>query len=287
MHRIVRYLKLVFGDVAVETLIFVWRHRYWPNFKQPRTFSEFILNRMLYATPRDAEQIADKYAVRDYVKARVGEAYLNPVYWVGADAETINWSALPNQFVAKATHGTGSRYLLIVNDKASWTEDEFKATFQAIIDTPFGHATSERFYLSMPQRGMIERRIVDDRTDIPADYKFYVFHGRTFCVHVDHDRFGHHTRGYYSPDWRLLPFELSKKGAGPSPRPPLLTEMIAVAEKLADGWDFLRVDLYCPNDKEIIFGELTMTPAAGRHRFYPDSTYDHIMGQKWANKVAS
>jgi len=282
MHRIIRILKLLLGDSAVERAIFFWRHRYWPSFRTPRTFSEFIVHSMLYATPTNAVTIADKYAVRDYVHTRVGDSYLNPVYWVGADASSIEWSALPSQFVAKATHGTGSKYLLIVDRKDDWTEQAFKDRVQRIIDTPFGAATSERFYLAMPQRGMIERRLVDERTNIPADYKFYVFHGKTFCVHVDHDRFGHHTRGYYSPTWELLPFELSKKRAGGAPRPPLLDEMIGVAEKLAEGWDFLRVDLYSPNDTSIVFGELTMTPAAGRHRFYPDDTYDKIMGRLWA-----
>jgi hypothetical protein len=217
MHKVIRLLKAVFGDVAIEKAIFVWRHRYWPNFKHPRTFSEFILNRMLYNTPANAVQIADKYAVRDYARERVGEEHLNTIFWIGNDTRTLDWSSLPKQFVAKATHGTGSKYLLIANDKSAWTEEAFRTRFQAIIDTPFGSATSEKFYLCMPQRGMIERRLVDDRTDIPSDYKFYVFHGRTFCVHIDHDRFGHHTRGYYSPNWELLPFELSKKSSGPCP----------------------------------------------------------------------
>lgn len=281
MHRLIELLKKIFGDAFVERLIFVWRHRYWPQLKRPRTFSEHIVHRILYAAPSNASIIADKYAVRDYVRERVGETYLNTVYWVGDNTATIDWESLPEQFVAKATHGTGPEYLLIVDRKSDWEEADFRTRFQKIIDRPFGAATSEAFYRIMPQRGMIERRLVDRRTNIPSDYKFYVFHGQTFCVHVDHDRFGHHTRGYYTVDWQLLPFELSKKRSGGAPRPRLLEEMRAVAEKLADGWDFLRVDLYCPDDSAIVFGELTMTPAAGRHRFYPDATYDYIMGEKW------
>ena len=43
--------------------------------------------------------------------------------------------------------------------------------------------------------------------------------------------------------------------------------MIVIAEKLSDGFKFLRVDLYNVKGK-IYFGELTFYPAAGMGRLY-------------------
>jgi hypothetical protein len=102
-----------------------------------------------------------------------------------------------------------------------------------------------------------------------------------FIVFDAHRPASHSRLLHRGPD--RLRAERPSRNDGASVRPLRLADMTALAEKLAAGWDFLRVDLYCPNDKEIIVGELTMTPAAGRHRFYPDRTYDDIMGQKWAN----
>ena len=48
----------------------------------------------------------------------------------------------------------------------------------------------------------------------------------------------------------------------PVKRPDKLEEMISMAEKLAEGIPFVRVDLYLADGK-IYFGEMTFTPATG------------------------
>ena len=63
------------------------------------------------------------------------------------------------------------------------------------------------------------------------------------------------------------------------PRPANLDEMIRVARKLSEEFDFVRVDLYSVHD-DVFFGELTHYPAAGTGRFNPRE-FDLVMGSYW------
>lgn len=112
------------------------------------------------------------------------------------------------------------------------------------------------------------------------DYKFFCFGGKVKCFKIDFGRFVEHHANYYSPQGELLPF--GEKGFEPDPNhvevmPKNLDEMIRIAEKLSQGFKFLRVDLYNIKGK-IYFGELTFYPAAGMGAFVPE---------KWDKKLGS
>ena len=82
---------------------------------------------------------------------------------------------------------------------------------------------------------------------------------------IDFGRFVDHHANYYFPEGKLLPF--GEKGLEQDPNhieiiPENFDNMISIAEKLSNGFKFLRVDLYNVNGK-IYFGELTFYPASG------------------------
>ena len=58
--------------------------------------------------------------------------------------------------------------------------------------------------------------------------------------------------------------------------PDNVQEMIAVSEKLAEGFPFVRIDLYNIRGR-IIFGEMTFYPWSGYCRYTPDS-FDFDLG---------
>lgn len=121
-----------------------------------------------------------------------------------------------------------------------------------------------------------DNKIIEDTENGPfeelKDYKFFCFGGKVKCFKIDFGRFVEHHANYYSPEGDLLPF--GEKGLEPDPAheeimPNNLKAMISVAEKLSEGFKFLRVDLY--NVKgNIYFGELTFYPAAGMGAFVPE-----------------
>lgn len=68
-------------------------------------------------------------------------------------------------------------------------------------------------------------------------------------------------------------------GAAASGAAPHLAQMLALAEKLGVGTDFVRVDLY-DVDGRVVFGELTSFPAGGDSPFDPEY-FDDVFRQPW------
>src|SRR5262245_47363390 len=81
--------------------------RYLPNLIRPRTLNEKLLRRKLHPFPPEWAIWADKVAVRELVRDRVGARYLNEVYFTTSEPAAIPFEALPPDFVVKANHGSG------------------------------------------------------------------------------------------------------------------------------------------------------------------------------------
>ncbi|MDY7524626.1 ATP-grasp fold amidoligase family protein [Sphingomonas sp. 10B4] len=116
---------------------------------------------------------------------------------------------------------------------------------------------------------------------LSTDYKLYVFHGRVAAVQVHLDREHGHRWMLFDPAWRRL----SSASANPDPPPPgSLAQMIIGAERLAHGFDFVRVDFY---DIGSIprFGEMTFYPGSGLDRFDPPDL-DAWLGKLWLADAA-
>ena len=99
-------------------------------------------------------------------------------------------------------------------------------------------------------------------------------------MQVHQDRFTQHTQVVYDPTWRRQPWGTGYPEGPDVPRPSSPDDMLVLAERLAADFDFVRVDLYCLNDRDTVFGEMTLAPGAGLHAFYP-SGYDRRIGDLW------
>jgi hypothetical protein len=84
----------------------------YPNPLKPKTFSDKLLQRMIFDRRPILRQLQDKYAVRAYVRDRVGAHILAAVYWVTKNPADIPFDDLPDKFVVEATHGCGWNYLV-------------------------------------------------------------------------------------------------------------------------------------------------------------------------------
>jgi TupA-like ATPgrasp len=81
---------------------------------------------------------------------------------------------------------------------------------------------------------------------VPLDYKFLCFNGRVEMIQIDVDRFSdHHTQLLFDRDFRPLPVKFNcPQYQGELTRPASYERMLNIAERLAAGEKFLRVDLY-------------------------------------------
>jgi hypothetical protein len=132
-------------------------------------------------------------------------------------------------------------------------------------------------YYKIKPRILIEELLNDGIESGPLDYRFWCFHGQPEVVQVDNNV--HDINPFYDLSWNKLSLHYRSEGAGEIPRPTQLEEMILIASKLSDGFDFVRVDLYNIHGR-IIFGELTLAPVAGSFSFKPQD-WDVILGEKW------
>ena len=249
----------------------------YPNLLHPRTFSEKILHRMVFDRRPILTRLQDKYAARDYVQEKIGAHVLPRLHWVTKTPADIPFDDLPDRFVVKANHGTG--WVSLVPDKTRVNKQELIRTCIDWLRSSYYYGgVREWAYKNIDPCIMVEEYISDGTGLTPTEYRFCVFDGSVRLISVSTGRFMDLRSTDYTPSWERL--EIRPDSAtieGPVPRPPHLDEMIACAEKLGDGLDFLRVDLF--DAGKVYVGELTLYPGAGCLEWTPE--WNRYLGGLW------
>lgn len=226
------------------------------------------------------QRLSDKFLVRNWVAERIGEEYLIPILGVWEKFDDIDFSKLPDKFVLKTNNASNTN--IIVKNKAKLNKRNAKAKVDYWMSMDYAFlAGYEMQYHGIRPRIIVEEFIedVDGEEDL-KDYKFLCFGGKVEYIWVDQGRYHNHTRSVYDCDWKIQPWNQKYNNiADTVARPNNLDEMILLAEKLASGFDHVRVDLYYTGEK-ILFGEMTFTNGSGFEAIIPDQ-YDYILGEKW------
>jgi hypothetical protein len=257
-------------------------HGGYPNLFRPQTFSEKIQYRKLFDRRPILATLADKYAVREFIRQRVGEAFLTELHLVTEDPNDLTPQALPDQCVVKPTHGCG--WIEIIRDKTTHDFEQLRKNCANWLAQNYFYTSGEWVYRHIPRRLIVEELLDDGEGNIPQDYKFFVFNGRVAFLGVDIDRFTDHRRNMYDRDWTKLNFGFQYPDSPLTiERPARFDEMVACAEALCAGFDFLRVDMYCLGDR-LLVGEITTTPGSGLEPFWPAGT-DHWIGRLWEQET--
>jgi len=243
---------------------------------------------------------ADKWAVREFIKERIGEKYLAECIGVYDDVEKIPFELLPQQFVLKATHGSG--WNIICPDKAKIDWNLAKKKMRKWLKSDFSKNGREWQYHEIKPQIICEKFLIDPETPILRDYKLFTFKGETKYIWVDftesaaggqdvsiEQEVGYSNpkiadgcvryRNIYDAQWNFMEGRGSLypcKDTAFIKRPECLDEMIDIARKLACDFPQCRVDLYVLGGKRIVFGELTFTGGNGCNAFYPQSFNDEL-----------
>ncbi|MDY0779628.1 ATP-grasp fold amidoligase family protein [Tenacibaculum sp. IB213877] len=248
------------------------------DLKKPVEFNQKIQWLKTFYHPNILTKLVDKYEVREYVKEKIGEEYLNKLYGVYDSFSDINFAELPNEFVIKAVHA--SSYNLICKDKSKLNFSKLKKQFKKWLSTNQYYRTGQEWaYKNVKPRLIAEKLIQDEERDSLTDYKFYCFNGKVALLEVHIDRAEKHKRGFYDLEFKKLPFSYVAKEKSIQEnlkKPENLDKMIKLSEILSANFPFVRVDFYSVKDK-IIFGEMTFYPSDGRKDFYPDK-YNKELG---------
>lgn len=261
-----QYLKLKYKNVFGRNL----------DLENPKTFNEKLQWLKLYNRKPEYTVMVDKYKVREYIAQMIGEEYLIPLLGVWDNPDEIDFDALPNQFVLKCNHNSGTG-MCICKDKSNLDIEKVKKELRKGLKEDYYLKFREWPYKDVPRKIIAEKYMEDASGDL-KDYKFYCFDGSMKFVMINSDRnTPKPTRAdYFDRNFNWLDFTWGYSHAEVQPqKPEQFEKMVAIAEKLAAGLPHIRVDLYECNG-QIYFGELT---------FFDGSGFDKIEPLEWDYKI--
>jgi hypothetical protein len=262
------YLKLKFRLVMGS----------WPNLNNPQTFNEKLQWLKLYNRCPQYTLMVDKVKVKKYVAEILGEEYVIPTLGVWDNPNDIDFDALPNRFVLKCNHNSGTG-MCICKEKSKLNIPRVKAALRKGLKENYYLHGREWPYKNVPRKILAEQFIEDKNGAELLDYKLMCFNGKVYCTFVCGDRFSGDGLKvtFYDREWKRLPFTRHYPNLTRDvPRPKRYEQMIEFAEKLSEGLPFARIDFY-EIDGRLFFGEITFFPGSGMEEFSPEE-YDKILG---------
>lgn len=266
-------------DKLYIQLSFRFSMGFWPDLKNPKTYSEKINWLKLYYRKPEYTQLVDKYAVKDYVAKKIGKEFVIPTLGVWDRPEDIEWEKLPSQFVLKTTHGGGNSGVVICKDKGIFDKQTAIIKMRKSLQQDIYKKFKEWPYKNVPRRIIAEEFVEDEKMGELADYKFFCFDGKVKALFVATERQKREEPFFNFFDEKYNSLDL-KQGHPcaivPPAKPELFDQMIVIAEQLSQGIPHVRVDLYQVNGR-VFFGELTLYHFGGVVPFEPKE-WDYRFG---------
>lgn len=249
------------------------------DLEHPKSFSEKTQWLKLYGGFEDVYPLVDKYAVREWVKEKIGEEYLIPLLGVWDRFDDIDFDKLPDKFMLKVNHGAG--WNIAVQDKSKFDKADAKRKIESWLKLNYCYLMGglDVQYIHIKPRIIAEKFIENDGGDL-YDYKIFCFNGEPkIILHIEERYTDKEERMFFlDTDWNQLPFNINVplELDADLPRPANLEKMLDIARTLSQGYTAVRVDLYSLNDGSIKFGEMTFTTESGISRWHPESANDFM-----------
>ncbi len=257
------YLKIMFKKKTGKEL----------NLHDPKGFNEKLQWLKLYNRKPEYTIMVDKVLAKEYVSQIIGSEHIIPTLGVWSDADEIDIDNLPQQFVLKCNHNSGSG-MYICTDKSKMNIKQIRRSLNKGLKSDSFYASREWPYKNVPRRILAEQYMVDQNSKSLIDYKFYCFNGNPRFLYI---ALANYTNGkkndvlsYINLDWTPAPFFRTDHNPFPYSlnKPDKFDEMITIAAKLSEGIPFVRVDLYYING-QVYFSEYTFSPGGGFNEFKP------------------
>lgn len=237
------------------------------DLKNPTTFTEKLQKLKLLNKGQDFSKLVDKFQVREIIQNKLGTSYLIPILGVWDSFESINFDELPNQFVLKTTHDSGT--VIICTDKSRLDMNEAKTRLNWALKRNYFYLSREYPYRYALPRIVAEQYMFDESQKELNDYKFFCFDGEPKFVEITTGKGKTRQRGYYDFNLNPMPFTLGNASNNPvTENINFIPEMAKLAQILSKGLKHVRIDLYYIND-QIYFGEYTFHHSGGLFEVNP------------------
>lgn len=237
-------------------------------------YMDMIKHRMAHEKNALLVACADKIAVRDHVRDRIGRVYLVPAYGYGY-GKTNDIKVLA-PYVAKPNNACGRMLAEYYHVDKQFVIN----TINGWMDAPTFDGGKQWSYGQIQPGWIIEKMLYLDGK-IPPVYRAFVFHGK--CEMVQVYRYSGMMQGKprpdtvdcYFPDGRHIPQKWHKYDMSGKPCCDL-EDFVSISEAVAVT-DHVRVD-FMRTDDGWKFSELTFYPHAGGAKI---GWLDKYLGAKW------
>lgn len=267
------------------------------------TLSAKIRWRMAFDRNPLHAMLQDKLAVKSYAQERgVPTA---EVLFKTDNPEEIPFDQLPGKCFIKANHGcnwnilkSGNEYYNFVNGEEIITRDGFYVT---------GHLSAKRLaseevreicsqWLNQRYRPVewaynhIRPMIFGERIIEPQpgketmDYRCFAFRGKVAAISIGSPSMRKKNENiFFDANWNKITLEnnFEKEPETIPEKPPFLAGMVAAANRLGNGFDFLRIDFFA-DQHQCYLSEITIYPNGGQdNRPTSDERFNLYLGKQW------
>jgi hypothetical protein len=226
-------------------------NRRFPRRSSPLFFDELFRVRIKELRREERIAISDKELVKQFIRARVGDARNVPTVAVLRSVEEALSFSYPADCVIKPTHMAG---------EVIFRRDGRPVDLLRIVhwfNRNYYRVNREENYRSLSPKVIVEPFVFGPAAGVPPDYKVTCIDGEPRLIRMVAGRGDDDRRSYFDCDWRIQPFNFPYPPLPAStPRPENLDEMLAIARRLSSGFSYLRVDLYSDGNR-VFVGELT------------------------------
>lgn len=278
LYSFMVHTSSLYSDVFYIRRQFFYHLHYLPNLVAPKTYQEKVQWLKLNDRKPQYSYMVDKYEAKSFISKKVGEQFVVPTIGVFDRASDINYSLLPDTFVMKTTHDSGT--VIICRDKSKIDVAKTNRFLEKRLHRNYWLIEREWPYKNVRPRIIVEQLLGRPDEDL-YDYKWYCFDGEPklmFTISCRNSKEGHKADFYDMDGNRMDIWQPGyENNECPPPLPPCFEQMKELARILSAGISHLRVDFYFTNN-QIYVGELTFSDGGGYLNFIPEE-WNYILGE--------
>ena len=263
------YIRLQYHSILGE----------WPNIDNPSSFNEKLQWIKIHDRKPEYTMMADKLRAKEFVAGLIGNEYIVPTYAVWDKVEDIDINILPDTFVIKCNHDSGS--VVVCRNKAELDKEKMMNKLNAAMKRNGFWYGREWPYKNIKRQIFAEKYLEDSENKKIRDYKFFCFNCVPKFVYISEGLENHATANiaFYDFEGNELPFHRDDfKQFDIQPKiPQTMSLMVELSSRIAQSVPspFVRTDFYSVNGK-VFFSEITFTPCSG---------YMPIAPREWDRKI--
>lgn len=250
------------------------------DINNPKTFDEKLQWYKVFYERDDFGHITDKVTFKDYIREKLDEKYVVPMYgsWDNIEDFEKDWETLPEKFVLKSNLAANSSAVVIVEQKSKMSFSNVKKRVKYWLkkENTLLNSWDWRFYNSTPK--ILAEQFLQDEYGELRDYKFFCFDGKVPYFRVDYNRWKQHHATWYDENKKELDIsdrDFPKDENANIVLPETTDEMLSIAAKLSKDFPFIRVDMFSCFGK-IYMSEFTFAPGGGLNYFSRE--FNEILG---------